>query len=72
MAVGGFSLQWLLLLQSTGSRRKGALVVAQGPRCPAARGFLVPRPGVKPEFLALRARSPNHLTAREFQAEAIF
>ena len=71
MAVGGFSLQWLLLLQSTGSRRKGALVVAQGPR-PAARGFLVPRPGVKPEFLALRARSPNHLTAREFQAEAIF
>ena len=35
------------------------------PRC-AAYGILVPRPGIEPRPSAVRARSPNHWTAREF------
>ena len=32
----------------------------------AARGILVPWPGIEPRPLAVKARSPNHWTAREF------
>ena len=35
----GLSLSWPLLLQSTGSRRAGSVVVAHGPRCSAACGI---------------------------------
>ena len=31
-----------------------------------ARGILVPRPGIEPGHLAVKAQSPNHWTAREF------
>ena len=34
-------------------------------RCTAC-GLLVPRPGIEPGPLAVRAQSPNHWTAREF------
>ena len=36
----GLSLSWPLLLQSTGSRRAGSVVVAHGPSCSAACGIL--------------------------------
>ena len=36
----GLSLSWPLPLRSTGSRRTGSVVVAQGPSCSAARGIL--------------------------------
>ena len=32
-----------------------------------ACGILVPQPGIEPAPLALKARSPNHWTAREFR-----
>ena len=35
----GFSLRWLLLLQSTGSRHAGSVVVAHGLSCSVARGI---------------------------------
>ena len=35
----GLSLSWPLLLQSTGSRRTGSVVVAHGPSCSAACGI---------------------------------
>ena len=35
----GLSLSWLLLLRSTGSRRAGSVVVADGPSCSAACGI---------------------------------
>ena len=35
----GLSLLWPLLLRSTGSRRAGSVVVAQGPSCSAACGI---------------------------------
>ena len=35
----GLSLWWPLLLRSTGSRRAGSVIVAQGPSCSAARGI---------------------------------
>ena len=35
----GLSLLWPLLLQSTGSRRAGSVVVAHGPNCSAACGI---------------------------------
>ena len=35
----GFSLRWLLLLQSMGSRRAGSVVVAHGLSCSAACGI---------------------------------
>ena len=37
----GFSMQWLLLLWSTGSRRLGSVVVAHGLSCSAARGIFL-------------------------------
>ena len=36
----GLSLSWPLLLRSTGSRRAGSVVVANGPSCSAACGIL--------------------------------
>ena len=35
------------------------------PRCTAC-GILVPQPGIEPRPLAVRVRSPNYWTAREF------
>ena len=43
----GLSLSWPLLLQSTGSRRAGSVVVAHGLNCSAACGNL-PRTGLEP------------------------
>ena len=43
----GLSLQWPLLLRSTGSRRAGSVVVAHGPSCSAACGIF-PDQGSKP------------------------
>ena len=39
IAVRGPSLSWPLLLQSTGSRHAGSVVVAHGPSCSAACGI---------------------------------
>ena len=33
--------------------------------CRVACGILVPRPGIEPRATAVKARSPNHWTARE-------
>ena len=33
---------------------------------PVACGILVPRPGIEPRPLAVKAPSPNHQTAREY------
>ena len=46
----GFSLQSLLLLLSTGSRRAGSVVVAHGLSCPGSRCSL-PGPGLNPRSL---------------------
>ena len=35
----GFSLRWLLLLWTTGSRHTGSVVVAHGPSCSTACGI---------------------------------
>ena len=43
----GLSLSWPLLLQSTGSRRAGSVVVAHGPSCSAACGIF-PDQGLNP------------------------
>ena len=52
-----FSLQWLPLLQSMGSRRVGSGVVAHRLSCPDACGILVhPWPGIKPMSPALADR----------------
>ena len=40
-AVSGFSLQWLLLLQSMGSRHAGSVVVVHGLSCSAACGIFL-------------------------------
>ena len=34
-----------------------------------AYGILVPRPGIEPGSSAVKARSPNHWTAREFPGQ---
>ena len=39
LRCAGFSLSWPLLLQSTGSRCAGSVVVAHGPSCSVARGI---------------------------------
>ena len=51
----GLSLSRPLLLQSTGSRRAGSVIVAHGPSCSAACGDL-PRPGLEPVSPALAGR----------------
>ena len=40
--------------------------------CPAACDILVPRPGIKPGPLAVRAPSPNHWPAREVPERPLF
>jgi hypothetical protein len=62
----GFSLQWLLLLQSmdSGCRLQelwcvGSVVLVHGFGCPEACGILVPRPGIEPTSLALEGRFPT-------------
>ena len=40
LRCAGLSLSWSLLLQSTGFRRTGSVVVAHGPSCSAACGIL--------------------------------
>ena len=52
----GFSLRWLLLLQSTGSRRAGSAVVEHRLSCSAACGNL-PGPGLEPLSPELAADS---------------
>ena len=51
----GLSLSRPLLLQSTGSRRAGSVIVAHGPSCSAAMWDL-PRPGLEPMSPALAGR----------------
>ena len=46
-----FSLQWFVLLQSTGS-----IVVAHGLSCSKARGIFLPGPGIKPVSPVLAGR----------------
>ena len=41
------------------------------PRCMAC-GTLVPRPGIEPAPLAVKAWSPNHWTAREFTSDSFY
>ena len=56
----GLSLSWPLLLQSTGSRRAGSVVVAHGPSCSAACGIF-PDQGSNPCPLHWQADSqPLH------------
>ena len=52
----GLSLSWPLLLQSTGSRRAGSVVVAHGPSCSAACGIF-PDQGSNPCSLHWQADS---------------
>ena len=52
----GFSLQWLPLLWSTGSRHAGSVVVAQELSCSAARGIF-PDQGLNSCFLHWQADS---------------
>ena len=51
---------------------RGSLVVVHGPNttahrlgCPAARGILVPWPGIEPTFPCIAVRIANHWTIRE-------
>ena len=55
----GFSLRWLLLLQSTGSRLMGSVVLEHGLSCLAACGILLDQ-GLNPVSPAL---ADGHLTA---------
>ena len=56
----GLSLSWPLLLQSTGSRRAGSVVVAHGPSCSVACGIF-PDQGSNPCSLHYQADSqPLH------------
>ena len=52
----GLSLSWPLLLQSTGSRRAGSVVMAHGPSCSAACGIF-PDQGSNPRPLHWQADS---------------
>ena len=68
-----FSLPWLLLLWSTGSRRTGSVVVARGLSSCGARAQLLcsmgnlPRPGLEPVSPALAGGllTTNHCATRE-------
>ena len=51
-----FSLQWVLLSQSTGSRHLGSAVVAQRFSCPKACGNLVLNRAIELLFPALQGR----------------
>ena len=41
-------------------------------QCGAARGMLVPRPGIKPAPLAVEAQTLNHWTAKEVPTPVVF
>ena len=56
MLQRSFSLQWLLLLQSTGFRARTSVVAAHGLSCFTACRILVPRPGIKLMSPALAGR----------------
>lgn len=59
----GFSLRWLLLSRSTGSRHTGSVVVAQGFSCPMACGIFL---GQESNLCPLHWQViPNHWTPRE-------
>ena len=54
---GPLTIAAFFLLQSTGSRRAGSVVVAHGPSCSAACGMRdPPRPGLEPVSPALAGR----------------
>ena len=53
LASRGFSLQWLLLFWSMGSRQWASVVVAQKLRCPAAHGILPDQGWMEPVSPAL-------------------
>ena len=56
----GFLLQWVLLLQSTGSRTWAAIVVVQGLCCPVVCG-ICPEQGPDPvPFLGRQAEPLDH------------
>ena len=63
LRCAGFSLQWLLLLWSTGSRRVSSVVVAHGLSCSAACGIF-PDQGSNPVPCTGR-RIPNHCATRK-------
>ena len=48
-----------LSLQHTGSKREASIVGMHGLSCPAARGLLVPQPGVEPMAPALEGKLPT-------------
>ena len=60
----GLSLSRPLLLQSTGSRRAGSVVVAHGPSCSAACGIL-PDQGSNPRVPCIGRQILNHCATRE-------
>ena len=55
LVAGAFSLRWLLLLQSTGSRRTGSVLVELGLSCSTACGIF-PDQGSNPLSPALEGR----------------
>ena len=55
----GFSLQWLLLLQSRALGWVGSVAVAHGPSCSMACGILIPGSGIKPISPASAGRLPT-------------
>ena len=58
----GFSLQWLLLLQSTGFRLSDSVVVVQGLSCPKACGIFLDKGST---WVACFGRgTSNHCTSR--------
>ena len=62
-APGLFSSRWARLRGATGAYTFSLF----GP-CHVAYGILVPRPGIEPRPLAVKALSPNHWTARELRS----
>ena len=63
MQCAGFSLRWLLLLWSTGSRRTGSVVVAHGLSCSAACGIFPARD--RTPVTRIGRRILNHCATRE-------
>ena len=59
----GFSLSWPLLLQSTGSRCAGSVVVAHGPSCSAACGIFPDQ--ARTRVPCIGRQTLNHCATRE-------
>ena len=57
--------KWRLKLEEERWHFQSRLIFFFG-LCCAACGILIPRPGIKPVPPAVKARSPNHWTTREF------